>query len=370
MVDQLLKDSLKTLKSSIEEISCEDIDVEDSSGETLIDVRSTKEIAAGIIPGALPIGRDFLETNIGSEVPNLHQKITVYCGAGVRSLFAAQTLTQMGYTDVKSLRGGYDRWRELGRPIQRQEEPDFDAARYAKQIILKEIGEAGQRALSKSKVLLVGIGGLGSPSLAYLTGAGIGHLGLIDHDRVELSNLQRQIIHRNYERDMTKVSSGARFVRELNPDCQTTSYEYRLDKKNSAEIIDQYDLVINGTDNFATRYLINEVCQSMEKPFIHGAVRGFYGELAFFSGKRADPCYACLHPEAPPPELAPSCNDAGVVGAIPGIIGSLQALQAIKYIAGVSVANDELQLFDGKNLSMRTIKLAKDKECPVCGSGT
>lgn len=340
-------------------------------GAVLIDVREPDEIAQGSPAGALRPGRSYLEMRIEQSVPDTGRTVLCLCGGGNRSLFAADALRQLGYSDVRSVAGGFNRWKDEGLPFEVPSVLDDDSrARYARQLTLPEIGEAGQEKLGRSKVLLIGAGGLGSPAAYYLAAAGVGTLGIVDHDSVDRSNLHRQILHTDDRVGMSKAESARRTLNALNPAVRVETYEERLSSDNVERIFDGYDLVVDGADNFATRYLVNDACVKLGLPNVHGAVFRFEGQLSVFRPGSGDdaPCYRCLYPEPPPPEQAPSCAEAGVMGALPGIIGTLQALEALKLLLGTGKPLvGRLLCFDGLAGEFRELRVRRDPECSYCG---
>lgn len=310
-----------------------------NQGTALIDVRDMDEVMQGTPAGSHRLGRSFLELRIEESIPDLDADIMVMCAGGVRSLFAAEGLQRMGYKNVRSVAGGFSRWKNEGLPF---EIPRMltgeDRERYARHLTMKEVGEAGQLKLMDSKVLLIGAGGLGSPSAFYLAAAGIGTIGIMDHDVVDRSNLQRQIIHTESRIGMSKVSSARESIEALNPNVNVIGYETRLDSSNVEEIFSQYDVIVDGSDNLPTRYLVSDACVKLGKPNVHAAVFRFEGQITVFwpaYEKRKGPCYRCLFPEPPPPELAPSCAEAGVLGVMPGIFGLLQVMETLKILLDV-----------------------------------
>ena len=337
---------------------------------TFLDVRELDEFEQGMIPGSVFIPRGHLESQAETKLPKHDVPIVVYCAGGIRSAFAAKTLTDLGYTDVVSMAGGFGRWKNEGRawitpavltPEQRN--------RYGRHILLPEVGEAGQQKLLQSKVLLLGAGGLGSPAALYLAAAGVGTLGIVDMDVVDASNLQRQILH-NVERiGDRKVDSAKKTLTALNPDVDVVTYDVRFGADNVLDIIRGYDVVVDGTDNFPTRYLLNDASLLERVPVVHGSIFRFEGQVTVFKPYEG-PCYRCLLPEPPPPELAPSCAEAGVLGVLPGIVGSLQALEAIKLLLDLGdPLIGRLLAYDALETSFRAFKVRRDPTCPACGEG-
>ncbi len=337
---------------------------------TFLDVREQDEFEQGMIPGAVFIPRGHLESQVENRIPDRDTPIVVYCAGGVRSAFAAKTLAELGYRDVVSMAGGFGRWKNEGRPwvtpaVLNPEQRN----RYHRHILLPEVGEEGQQKLLGARVLLLGAGGLGSPAALYLAAAGVGTLGIVDMDVVDQSNLQRQILH-NVERvGERKVDSAKKTLTALNPDVDVVTYDVRFGADNILDILDGYDVVVDGTDNFPTRYLLNDASLIKRIPVVHGSIFRFEGQVTVFDPYNG-PCYRCLLPEPPPPELAPSCAEAGVLGVLPGIVGSIQALEAIKLILGLGdPLRGRLLAYDALEQSFRTFKVRRDPRCPACGEG-
>ena len=333
-----------------------------------LDVREADEYAQGALPGALHLPRGLLELQVEGRVPDKDRKIIVYCAGGTRSALAAQALGQLGYSDVASMAGGFNKWKDEGRDWVAPR--TLDAAqrnRYQRHLLLPEIGEAGQQRLLESKVLLLGAGGLGSPAALYLAAAGVGTIGIVDMDVVDSSNLQRQILH-NLERvGERKVDSAKKTLTAMNPDVNVVTYDVRLGAANVLEIIDSYDLIVDGTDNFPTRYLVNDASLVKRIPVVHGSIFRFEGQATVFYPYEG-PCYRCLVPEPPPAELAPSCAEAGVLGVLPGIIGSIEAVEAIKLLLGLGESLvGRLLTYDALEQSFRTFRIRRDPACPACG---
>jgi len=336
---------------------------------TLVDVREQHEFNAGFIPGALHIPRAFLEQQAESKLPNKDAPIVVYCAAGTRSAFAAKTLSEMGYTDVTSANPGFTRWKDVRYPVETP--PNLSEAqrdRYSRHLMLPEVGDKGQAKLLKSRVLLLGAGGLGSPSALYLAAAGVGTLGLVDADVVDASNLQRQILHATSRIGQAKVDSAEVALRDLNPDVNVIKYKERLTSENVERILaDKWDVIVDGCDNFPTRYLVNDASLLHKIPVVHGSIFRFDGQVTTFL-PFAGPCYRCLYPEPPPAHLAPSCSEAGVLGILPGMIGILQATETVKVLLGLGdTLSGRLLQYDSLGLTFRTFKLRRDDACPGCG---
>jgi adenylyltransferase/sulfurtransferase len=334
----------------------------------LLDVREKEEYREGHIDGSISLPRGFLEMRIEDTVPDKGTPIIAYCAGGTRSLIAARTLKEMGYTSVVSMAGGFNGWKNNGQPFvtDRQFTPE-QLTRYSRHFLLPEVGEAGQAKLLDAKVLLLGAGGLGSPTALYLAAAGVGTLGIVDHDVVDLSNLQRQILHTNDRIGMPKVESARIAINALNPDVRVVAHQERLSSENVMQIFKDYDIVVDGCDNFPTRYLVNDACVMLGKPNVHGSIFQFEGMASVFAPGRG-PCYRCLFPEPPPPGAAPSCAEAGVLGVLPGLVGCVQALETIKLILGVGrPLIGRMVHFDTLSMEVRVNRLRRDPECPMCG---
>ncbi|HUY09372.1 MAG TPA: molybdopterin-synthase adenylyltransferase MoeB [Candidatus Dormibacteraeota bacterium] len=337
-------------------------------GRQLLDVREPEEVAQGVLPEAVVIPRGFLELRVESTIPDRATPIAVYCASGVRSLLAAKTLRSMGYSDVVSLQGGFNAWKDQGLPYtvphaftQEQRE------RYSRHFLLNEVGESGQAKLLGAKVLLLGAGGLGAPVAYYLAAAGVGTIGLVDFDRVELSNLQRQIVHTVDRLGMLKTESAAIALKALNPEVKVVEHNLHLDSSNAAEIFAQYDLIVNGSDNFPTRYLANDVAIFLRKPLVDGGIFRFEGQVTTMIPFESA-CYRCRYPAPPPPEEAPSCSEAGVLGVLPGLVGLIQATEVVKLILGIGeTLSGRLLHVDALAMEFNSFRLRRDPECPVCG---
>ena len=337
----------------------------------VVDVREEDEIAAGYIRDAHLIPRGFLEMRIDAAVRDRTMPVVLVSSRGVRAAWAAQDLLRMGFSEVRVLDGGMAAWASGGHPIHRpQRLSPHDRLRYSRHLAIDEVGEEGQLTLLASRVLLMGAGGLGSPAAYYLAAAGVGKLGIIDSDVVDRSNLQRQIVHADDRVGMPKVESARMTLLGLNPDIAVTTYDARLTSANVEEVFADYDLVVDGGDNFPTRYLVNDACVRLGLPCVHGSVYRFEGQVTVFSPASGGPCYRCLYPEPPPPELAPSCAEAGVLGVLPGIIGCLQANEAIKLLLGIGEPLvGRLVHFDGLRMKFRELKYTADPACRVCAPG-
>jgi len=363
-------DLIAEIRSSIRIVSLEEMKarLESKIPMVLVDVREKEEYRQGYIPGALSIPRGFLEMQIEKAVPDKNAPVVLYCAGGTRSALAARTLAELGYTNVESAALGFVRWKDSGFPMEKPPElTDAQRARYARHLMLDEVGEHGQAKLLASKVLLLGAGGLGSPAAMYLAAAGVGTLGLVDLDVVDASNLQRQILHATSRVGMSKVESAKRTIQDLNPDVNVIAFEERLDSSNVERIFKGFDIVVDGCDNFPTRYLVNDASVWMNIPVVHGSIFRFEGQVTTFVPKDG-PCYRCLYPEPPPAHLAPSCAEAGVLGILPGIVGTMQATEAIKYLLGRGdLLKGRLVCYDSMRMKFRELKLRRDPKCPVCG---
>jgi len=361
------RDLLNAAKAEIREI-----DPHEVAGRldhfTLLDVRENDEYEQGTIPGAVHVPRGNLEFSIEGRLPDKHAPIAVYCAGGVRSAFATKTLQDLGYSDVVSITGGFNKWKDDGLTWATPRTMTAEQrVRYHRHLLLPEVGEAGQQKLLDSKVLLLGAGGLGSPAALCLAAAGVGTIGIIDMDVVDSSNLQRQILHNMDRLGMRKVDSARMTVEAMNPDVTVKTYDTRLGADNILDIIDGYDVILDGTDNFPTRYLVNDAALLKGIPVVHGSIFRFEGQVTVFN-PYVGPCYRCMIPEPPPAELAPSCAEAGVLGVLPGIIGSIQAIETIKLILEMGdPLVGRLLTYDSMDQSFRTFKVRRDPQCPACG---
>lgn len=337
----------------------------------VIDLREADEVARGAIPGARFIPRGVLEGSISLHYPDPNTEMVLYCASGLRSVLAARALGEMGYHRVASLAGGLDRWQAEGRPLEVPKLLGVDQRiRYSRQLSLAEVGETGQQRLLASKVLVVGAGGLGSPVLLYLAAAGVGTLGIVDADVVELSNLQRQILHGMDGLGSPKVESAVTGLQRLNPDVKVESYPVRLSAANALEIMGPYDVVVDGTDNFPTRYLLNDAALHLHKPVVHGSLLRFEAQATVLIPYRG-PCYRCLFPEPPPRDMAPSCAEAGVLGVIPGLTGCIQAVEVIKLLlrVGDSLVG-RLLVYNALAQEFHSLSVRRDPACPACADPT
>lgn len=365
------QDYLNNIKKQIREVTVEDVKkaIDSKSGALVIDVREKEETQGGVIPGAETVVRGFLELKIEGLEPKKDRNIILYCAGGNRSALSAKALQDLGYSNVSSMKGGYSAWQHAGYPIEQKRSLSADRlARYARHLSMPEVGEAGQLKLLDSKVMLIGAGGLGSPAGLYLAAAGVGTIGIIDNDVVDKSNLQRQILHDESWEGRPKVESALHRMHGINSDVKVVPYKTRLDRTNALEIFKDYDIIVNGCDNFATRYLINDACVFLKKPLVDGSIFRFEGQVTVFDPAKGGPCYRCLYPMPPPPEMAPSCQEAGVFGVLPGIIGCLQAVEVIKLALGQGEPLlGRLLLYDALKQKFKELKIRRDKECPVCG---
>lgn len=365
---------LAELRDSIPEIAPAEAVALKDKGAVLLDVRDTDEVAQGSPVGACRLGRSFLELRVEDAIPDLERPVMVMCAGGVRSLFAAEALKRMGYRDVRSVAGGFSRWKNEGHPFEIPATLDAEAReRYSRHLLMPDVGEAGQIKLLQSKVLLLGAGGLGSPAAYYLAAAGVGTLGLVDHDVVDRSNLQRQILHTEDRVGMPKVESAAVALKALNPKIKIIPYEVHLESGNVDEIFSDYDVIVDGSDNLATRYLVSDACVKLGKPNVHAAVYRFEGQLTVFWpawDKAPSGCYRCMFPEPPPPEFAPSCAEAGVLGVMPGTLGLLQAVETIKILLGIGEPLVGRMLhYDALAGRFTELKVRKNPKCRYCAEG-
>ncbi len=364
------RDLVEEAKKEIDEVSAEELmeKLDGNEDLVLIDCRDPDEYRQGYIPGALLASRGTLELKVNDLVPDGQKPIILYCAVGVRSLFAGRSLKQMGYGDVKSMAGGFSGWKEKGFPIVVDKQLTHDQlTRYSRHFILPQVGEKGQLKLLEAKVLLIGAGGLGSPAALYLAAAGVGTMGIVDSDVVDLSNLQRQILHTTDRIGVPKTESAKETLLALNPDLTVKTYQERLTSKNIMDIIADYEIIVDGCDNFPTRYLVNDACVLAGKTNVHGSIFQFEGQCTIFEPGEG-PCYRCLYPSPPPPGLVPSCQEAGVLGVLPGIIGVIQATETVKCILGQGeTLVGRLLTYDALKMKFRELRLRKDPACPICG---
>jgi molybdopterin/thiamine biosynthesis adenylyltransferase/rhodanese-related sulfurtransferase len=365
------RELLQQVKSEIEEVDAPQAHdlLESADPPLLVDIRERDEWTEGHIPGAVHVPRGHLEARIEQVVSDRSRALVLYCAGGSRSAFAAKTLEELGYENVASLAGGFTDWKRNGFPVQLPR--SLDAAkrqRYSRHLLIPEVGEEGQMKLLDSRVLLIGAGGLGSPAALYLAAAGVGKLGIVDDDRVDESNLQRQIAHSTERLGEWKAESAKRTLEALNPDVEAIPYLERLTSENVERILaDGWDVIVDGADNFPTRYLVNDAAVWHDIPLVHGSIYRFEGQVTVFKPHEG-PCYRCLFPTPPPPELAPSCAEGGVLGVLPGIVGSLQASEALKLCLGIGESlSGRLLLFDALATEFHEVSLRRDPNCPVCG---
>lgn len=362
------KELIRKVKGEVREISVAEAHARGAQGAVLIDVREADEWSQGHAPGALFIPRGFLELRVEERVPDKAAEVLLYCAGGTRSALAAKALGELGYTRVFSVAGGFGQWKQAGLPIEVPRTLTAEQReRYSRHLLVPEVGEAGQLKLLASKVLLVGAGGLGSPAGLYLAAAGVGTLGLVDSDIVDRSNLQRQVLHTNASIGKPKTESAAATLRALNPDVQVVRHDLRLDSGNVLDVIAPYDVIVDGCDNFTTKYLVNDAAVLTGKPVVYGSIFRFDGQATVFVPRRG-PCYRCLYPEPTPQELAPSCDEAGVLGVLPGVLGLIQATEALKLLLGQGTTlQGRLLTYDALGMTFREFKLRRDPGCALCG---
>jgi sulfur-carrier protein adenylyltransferase/sulfurtransferase len=359
---------LRQVKSQIEEVDPSEVNELIHEGATVIDVRETEEYAAGHLPGAKHVPRSYLETRIEGVVPDRSTQVILYCASGNRSAYGARTLTdELGYEHVRSMTGGITLWKDRGYEVEVPRTLTAEQReRYSRHMLVPEIGIEGQQKLLDAKVLLLGAGGLGSPTALYLAAAGVGTLGIVDDDVVDLSNLQRQVIHTTDRIGTPKVDSAEQSIHAINPDVNVIKYQTRIDASNIVEIIKDYDVIVDGVDNFPTRYLLNDATVRLKIPVVSASILGFDGQLSVFKPYEG-PCYRCLFREPPPAELAPSCGANGVLGVLPGTMGLLQATEVVKLIVGIGEpAIGRLLLYDALGATLTEVKVHRDPECPIC----
>ena len=359
---------LREIKSRIDEVDPAVVHEQMTNGSVLVDVRETDEFAAGHIPGAKHVPRSMLESRIERAVPDRSQHVVLYCASGNRSAWAARTLLDdLGYDSVESMTGGFTLWKDRGYEVEVPRTMSAEQReRYSRHLLLDEVGIEGQQKLLDAKVLLLGAGGLGSPAALYLAAAGVGTLGIVDNDTVDVSNLQRQVIHTTDRVGVLKVDSAEETIKALNPDVNVVKYPVRLDAENIMDILIGYDIVVDGLDNFPTRYLLNDASVRLRIPIVSAAILGFEGQLSVFKPYDG-PCYRCLFPTPPPADMAPSCGANGVLGVLPGTMGLLQATEVIKLILDVGdPAIGRLLLYDALAARMTEVKIRSDPDCPIC----
>lgn len=360
---------LAELRSTIPEVDPPAAFELQRGGAILIDVREPDEVNQGSPVGAERIVRGFLELQIEDRVPDLGRPLLLLCAGGSRSLFASRNLLDLGYRDVRSVRGGFNAWKAAGLPLELPASLSAEErARYSRHLLVPEVGEAGQLKLLSSRVLIVGAGGLGSPAAFYLAAAGVGTIGLIDDDVVDRSNLQRQILHTDDRVGQPKVDSAKKTLLALNPGIRVETHAERLRRDNVEDLFRRYNVIVDGSDNFATRYLVNDACVKLGLPNVHGSIFRFEGQVSVFWPARSGPCYRCLFPEPPPAGVAPSCAEAGVLGVLPGVIGTLEAIEAIKLLLGIGTPlMGRLLVYDALEQRFVDLELRREPNCPVCG---
>ncbi len=359
---------IRQAKSNIREVDPSEVHELLEDGVAIVDVRESEELAGGMLPGARHVPRGFLESRIEGTVPDHSQRIVLYCASGNRSALAARTLAQeLGYEQVESMTGGITLWKDRGYEVQVPRTLTAEQReRYSRHLLVPEVGLEGQQKLLSARVLLLGAGGLGSPAALYLAAAGVGTIGIVDNDHVDLSNLQRQVIHTTDRVGVAKVDSAEETMRAINPDVEVVKYPVRLGAENVMEIVQGWDVIVDGLDNFPTRYLINDASVRLGIPVVSASILGFDGQLSVF--KPFDgPCYRCLYPVPPPVELAPSCGANGVLGVLPGTMGLLQATEVVKLIIGAGEPLiGRLLLYEALGATFTELKVRRDPECPVC----
>jgi molybdopterin/thiamine biosynthesis adenylyltransferase/rhodanese-related sulfurtransferase len=359
---------IRQIKQQIQEVDPAEVSEHLGNGVTLVDVRESEEWDRGHIPGAVHVPRGYLESRIDGAVADRDAPVVLYCASGQRSALAAHTLTELlGFSNVRSMTGGITLWKDRGYKV---EVPKVLTAeqkeRYGRHILLPEVGAEGQAKLLDAKVLLLGAGGLGAPTALYLAAAGVGTLGIVDDDDVDLSNLQRQVIHSTKTIGTPKVDSAEATINALNPDVEVVKYPVRLDASNIMEIIDGYDVIVDGVDNFPTRYLLNDATVRLGIPVVSASILGFDGQLSVFA-PHDGPCYRCLYPVPPPAELAPSCGANGVLGVLPGTMGMLQATEVVKLVTGIGEPLiGRLLLYEALGATFTELKVRRDPNCPIC----
>jgi sulfur-carrier protein adenylyltransferase/sulfurtransferase len=359
---------LRQIKSRIDEVDPAAVREQVGNGAVIVDVREPEEWGAGHIPGAVHVPKSYLESRIEGAVPDHAKHVVLYCASGNRSAWAARTLTEdLGYEHVESMTGGFTLWKDRGYEVETPRTLTAEQReRYSRHLLLPEVGPDGQQKLLDAKVLLLGAGGLGSPAALYLAAAGVGTLGIVDNDEVDLSNLQRQVIHSSERIGVSKVDSAEQTINALNPDVKVQKYPVRLGPENIVEIISGYDIVVDGLDNFPTRYLLNDASVRLGIPVVSAAILGFEGQLSVFK-PHDGPCYRCLFPVPPPAELAPSCGANGVLGVLPGTMGLLQATEVIKLILGEGdPLVGRLLMYDALAATTTEVKVRRDPDCPIC----
>jgi sulfur-carrier protein adenylyltransferase/sulfurtransferase len=359
---------MREARALVREVSTAEAAALAAQGAALVDVRETSEWEEGHLPDAIFVPRSYLESRIEGALPEHDRTVVLYCAGGVRSLFAAQTLEAMGYSDVVSMAGGFQAWKSEGRPWTAPVAlSSAQKQRYSRHLLIPEVGAEGQGRLLGSKVLFVGAGGLGSPGMLYLAAAGVGTIGVVDFDVVDVSNLQRQVVHATDRVGQRKTESAREAIQALNPDVNVVLYEEMLTEENVERLIAGYDLILDGTDTFETRYTLNDAAVRAGIPVVHASVFRFEGQLTAFVPFEG-PCYRCLYPSPPPPELAPGCSVAGVLGVVPGTLGILQATEGLKLLLGIGEPLvGRLLIYDALDETFQELKLRRDPACPTCG---
>ena len=359
---------IRKIRSQVEEVDPSEVREHLGNGVVLVDVRESEEWDAGHIAGAKHVPRGYLESRIEGAVADRSQRVVIYCASGQRSALAANTLReQLGYENVASMNGGITLWKDRGYDVEVPKSLTKEQReRYSRHLLVPEIGLEGQTKLLEAKVLLLGAGGLGSPTALYLAAAGVGTLGIVDDDEVDLSNLQRQVIHTTDRIGVAKVDSAEESIKAINPDVNVVKYKTRLDASNVMEIIQGYDVIVDGVDNFPTRYLLNDATVRLDIPVVSASILGFDGQLSVFSPHEG-PCYRCLYPVPPPADMAPSCGANGVLGVLPGTMGLLQATEVIKLVTGAGEPLvGRLLLYEALGATFTELKVRRDPECPIC----
>jgi sulfur-carrier protein adenylyltransferase/sulfurtransferase len=358
---------IRQIKEHVREVDPAEVSELAHEGVAIVDVRETEETATGVLPGAKHVPRGYLESRIEGVVPDRATPVVIYCASGTRSALAAHTLEELGYEDVRSMTGGITLWKDRGYKVDvpRTFTPE-QRERYSRHFLLPEIGVDGQQKLLDAKVLLLGAGGLGSPTALYLAAAGVGTIGIVDDDTVDLSNLQRQVIHTTDRIGTPKVDSAEISMKAINPDVEVIKHQARLDASNIMEIIEGYDVIVDGVDNFPTRYLLNDATVRLRIPVVSASILGFDGQLSVFKPYDG-PCYRCLYPVPPPAELAPSCGANGVLGVLPGTMGLLQATEVVKLVVGTGEPLiGRLLLYEALGATFTELKVRRDPDCPIC----
>ena len=361
---------IRKVREQIKEVDPKDVHpmIESPNGEVIVDVREQHEYEQGHLPGAKHVPRSYLESRIENAVKDRSAHVVIYCASGNRSALAAHIMQkELGYENVESMAGGITLWKDRGYKVEVPPKlTEEQKERYSRHVLVPEIGMEGQLKLLGAKVLLLGAGGLGSPTALYLAAAGVGTMGIVDDDIVDLSNLQRQIIHSNDRIGVPKVDSAEQSIHEINPDVEVVKYQTRLDASNIMEIIEGYDVIVDGVDNFPTRYLLNDATVRLKIPVVSASILGFDGQLSVFAPYEG-PCYRCLYPTPPPAELAPSCGANGVLGALPGVMGVLQAIEVVKLVTGSGEPLiGRLLLYEALGTTFTNLKVRRDPDCPIC----